>query len=82
MTPWCGTLRSGASKVRLLLQPKVMGDGALSLAQAMSVCKGFRAVLGVALLPDVDSTEQCFTGHIGNQELPNRFCTEADLAAL
>jgi uncharacterized protein len=67
--------------VRLLSQPKVMGDRALSLSQAMSVYQGFRAVPGVGLLPDADSTEQCFTNFIGRKELPNRFCTDAYLAA-
>jgi uncharacterized protein len=68
--------------VRLLSQPKVMGDGALSLSQAMSVYQGFRAVPGVGLLIDADSTEQCFVSFTGQPDLPNRFCTDAYLAAL
>ncbi len=68
--------------VRLLSQLKVMGDRALNLAQAISVYQGFRAVPGVDLLSDADSTEQCFTNLIGHQDLPDRFCTDAYLAAL
>jgi uncharacterized protein len=68
--------------VRLLAQPKVMGEGVLSLAQAMIVYQNFRAIPGVGLLVDAESTEQVLTRFTNDEELPYRFCTDAYLAAL
>jgi uncharacterized protein len=68
--------------VRLLAQPKVMGQGVLTLAQAMVVYQNFRAIPGIGLLADADSTDQIFTRFVGDEQLPHRFCTDAYLAAL
>jgi uncharacterized protein len=68
--------------VRLLAQSKVMGEGVLSLAQAMIVYQNFRAIPGIGLLVDAESTEQVFTRFTIEEKLPHRFCTDAYLAAL
>jgi uncharacterized protein len=68
--------------VRLMAQPKVMGEGVLSLAQAVVVYQNFRAIPGIGLLVDAESTDQVFTRFISDQALAHRFCTDAYLAAL
>jgi toxin-antitoxin system PIN domain toxin len=72
--------------VRLLSQPKVMGQGVLNLVQAMALYKQFRAVAGVDLLAEpkqCDSVLQALVvAHSTNQPLPTRLWTDAYLAAL
>jgi uncharacterized protein len=66
----------------LLAQPKVMGKGVLTLAQANAVYKNFLAVPGVGLLADTELTDEILSGFLNISDLPNRFCTDAYLAAL
>ena len=68
--------------VRLLCQPKVVGKGALALSGAFAVYQGFRAVPGIALLPEPASCELQLQQFIGAVTLPPRFWTDAYLAAL
>jgi uncharacterized protein len=68
--------------IRLLAQPKVMGKGVLTLAQANAVYKNFLAVPGVGLLADTELTDEILSGFLNISDLPNRFCTDAYLAAL
>lgn len=73
--------------VRVLCQPKVAGQGALSLAKAWRVYQGFRTLPSVGIMSEVDSLEQ----HLGalvappgidaSQALPTRLWTDAYLAA-
>jgi uncharacterized protein len=68
--------------IRLLSQPKVMGKGVLTLAQASAVYQKFRTVTGIGLLPDSESTDAMLEDFLNLSNLPNRFCTDAYLAAL
>jgi uncharacterized protein len=68
--------------IRLLAQPKVMGKGVLTLAQANAVYQNFLAVPGVGLLADNKFTDEILRGFLNIGNLPNRFCTDAYLAAL
>jgi uncharacterized protein len=69
--------------VRLLCQPKVVGEGALSLPRAWSVYQSFRALPIIDLLadpPDCDTQIQALLTAQG--ALPARLWTDAYLAAL
>jgi uncharacterized protein len=68
--------------IRLLAQPKVMGQGVLTLAQANAVYQNFLAIPGVGLLADTESTDEFLRRFLNISNLPNRFCTDAYLAAL
>ncbi len=68
--------------IRLLAQPKVMGKGVLTLAQANVVYQNFLAVPGIGLLADNESTDEILRGFLNIGNLPNRYCTDAYLAAL
>lgn len=72
--------------VRLLSQPKVMGQGVLNLAQAMALYQQFRAVAGVDLLTEPRQCDAVLQGLVlansTNQPLPTRLWTDAYLAAL
>lgn len=69
--------------VRLLCQPKVVGEGALALPAAWAVYQGFRALPMIDLLaepPDVDTHIETLLATQG--ALPHRLWTDAYLAAL
>lgn len=70
--------------VRLLCQPKVVGEGALQLPAAWAVYQGFRAVPGVGLLNDPADCEQHLAPHLSQEgePLPPRCWTDAYLAAM
>jgi uncharacterized protein len=68
--------------VRLLAQPKVMGAGVLTLAQANTVYQSFLVVPGIGLIADNTSTDKNLATFLNLNNLPNRFCTDAYLAAL
>lgn len=72
--------------VRLLSQPKVMGKGALNLAQAMTLYQQFRDISGVDLLAEPKPCDSVLQGLVAaqsaNQPLPTRLWTDAYLAAL
>lgn len=72
--------------VRLLSQPKVMGQGVLNLAQAMALYQQFLAVAGVDLLTEPRQFDAVLQGLVlansANQPLPTRLWTDAYLAAL
>ncbi|WP_342131338.1 TA system VapC family ribonuclease toxin [Hydrogenophaga sp. OTU3427] len=66
--------------VRLLSQPKLMGDGALSLVQAHGVYRELRAQPGVAFVPDHESADAVLPKLLA-PEPPPRLWTDAWLAA-
>jgi uncharacterized protein len=72
--------------VRLLSQPKVMGQGVLNLVDAMALYQQFRAVAGVGLLSESKQCDSVLQSLIvtrsTNQPLPARLWTDAYLAAL
>jgi uncharacterized protein len=72
--------------VRLLSQPKVMGQGVLNLVQAMGLYQQFRTVPGVDLIAETKQCDSVLQGlvvtHSANQPLPTRLWTDAYLAAL
>jgi uncharacterized protein len=68
--------------VHLLCQPKVVGEGALTLNAAFALYQRFRSVPGVGLLPDPASCEPVFQKLLTATALPPRFWTDAYLAAL
>lgn len=72
--------------VRLMSQPKVMGQGVLNLVQAMALYQQFRAVAGVDLLAEPRQCDSVLQGlvvaHSATQPLPTRLWTDAYLAAL
>jgi uncharacterized protein len=66
--------------VRLLSQPKLMGDAALSLVQAHQVYRELRAQLGVAFVPDHEGADAVLPELLA-PTLPPRLWTDAWLAA-
>jgi uncharacterized protein len=68
--------------VRLLCQPKVVGNGALSLSAAYALYQSFRAVPGVGVLGDPATCEPRLEKMLAVNELPTRLWTDAYLAAL
>jgi len=66
--------------VRLLSQPKLMGDAALSLAQAHQVYRDLRAQPGVAFVPDAETADAALPQLLA-ANLPPRLWTDAWLAA-
>ena len=66
--------------VRLLSQPKLMGDAALSLAQAHGVYRQLRAQPGVGFVPDAEAADAALA-HLLAANLPPRLWTDAWLAA-
>lgn len=71
------------SLVRLLSQPRVMGDAALSLPAAMAVYQQWLDTPDVAMLPDPAGVDQQLQALVGTpaQALPSRLWTDAFLAA-
>ena len=70
--------------VRLLCQPKVVGEGALHLPAAWDLYQRFRAVPGVGLLADPQDCDEQLATHLGQEgaPLPARYWTDAYLAAM
>lgn len=71
------------SLVRLLSQPRVMGDAALSLPAALAVYQQWVDTPDVALLPEPVGVDQQLQSLVGSsaQTLPSRLWTDAFLAA-
>lgn len=73
---WLGLLR-------LLCQPRVMGEGALTLAGAWQVVQDFRAVPGVGLLAEPSGCDTHLARLLQREPpLPHRMATDAYLAAV
>lgn len=69
--------------VRLLCQPKVVGEGALALPAAWAVCQSFRALPVIDLLADPEDCDVHLQTLLAAQStLPARRWTDAYLAAL
>ena len=72
--------------VRLLSQPKVMGQGVLNLVQAMALYQQFRDVAGVDLLTEPKQCDSVLhtliSANSAGQPLPTRLWTDAYLAAV
>ena len=71
------------SLVRLLAQPAVMGEHAMSLPQAWAVYQQWRSVPHVDMLPDPPDLDSVLQSMLGNAAipLPARLWTDACLAA-
>lgn len=69
--------------VRLLSQPKVMGEGVLSLPAAHAIYRQLRATAWVAFLGDTESADTILSLFIGEESapLPARLWSDAWLAA-
>lgn len=70
--------------VRLLCQPKLMGEGALGLPDALAIYRGLREAEGVAFCSDSESADQMLAGWLGDRAapLPARLWPDAWLAAV
>jgi toxin-antitoxin system PIN domain toxin len=68
--------------VRLLCQPKVVGEGALAPAAAWAAYQRFRAVTGVGLLSEPEGSDLQLHALVAQSPLPARLWTDAYLAAL
>ena len=69
--------------VRLLCQPKVVGEGALALDQALALYARFRAIPDVGLLADAEGCEARLQALVtAAAPLPPRLWTDAYLAAM
>jgi len=66
--------------VRLLSQPRVMGEGVLQAAGALGVYAQITQAPGVGLLPEPAGCEQAFR-QLVQPDLPARLLTDAYLAA-
>ncbi len=67
--------------VRLLTQPKLMGDSALELAEAWRLYESYVSMPHVALMNDPDGVDVQLSGFIAKQ-LPARLLTDAYLASV
>ena len=68
--------------VRLLSQPKVMGDAALGLCDAHALYQKLRQTTGVGFLPDSEAADALLAGRFGQTpSLPARLWTDIWLAA-
>lgn len=69
--------------VRLLCQPKIMGEGVLSLAQAHSTYRQLRDMEGVAFCPDTESADAVLAAWSmeAAKPMPARLWPDAWLAA-
>jgi uncharacterized protein len=78
---FCRTTMLGL--VRLLCQPKVVGEGALALPAAWAVYQSFRAVPIIDLLADPADCDAAIQSLLSVQStLPSRLWTDTYLAAL
>lgn len=66
--------------VRLLAQPRVMGDGALQAAAALDMYGQIIQAPGVGLMPEPAGCEQAYRQFV-QPDLPARLLTDAYLAA-
>ncbi len=67
--------------VRLLCQPKVVGEGALTLAAAFALYQRFRALPAVGLLPEPAGCDAQLQGFVTARTMAPRLWTDAWLAA-
>ena len=67
---------------RLVMQPKVMGDAALTAAEASALLAKFVQQPGVSYAPPSNEGWDVFHALMRQAELPPRLCTDAHLAAL
>lgn len=70
--------------VRLLTQPKLMGDGVLGLPQAQAIYQQLRQADGVGFVGDTESADALlarWVAPLGQAPLPARLWTDAWLAA-
>jgi predicted nucleic acid-binding protein len=67
--------------VRLLSQPRVMGDAVCSLAKAAAILRAFLSLPGVVFRPDPACSWEVFEQLVGRGDCPQRLCTDAHLAA-
>ena len=68
--------------VRLVMQPKVMGDAVLTAAQASALLDQFVQQPGVSYAQPASEGWDVFHGLMRRAELSPRLCTDAHLAAL
>ena len=68
--------------VRLVMQPKVMGDAALTAAAASALLDQFVQQPGVSYAQPSSEGWDVFHGFMRQADLPPRLCTDAYLAAL
>ena len=68
--------------VRLVMQPKVMGDAVLTAAEASALLDGFQQQSGVSYAQPSSDGWEVFHGLMRQQDLSPRLCTDAHLAAL
>ena len=79
-TLWfCRTTMLGL--VRLLCQPKVVGEGALSLPKAFALYQRFRSLPGVGMLQESAACEDKLQTYVTARAMPARLWTDAWLAA-
>ena len=68
--------------VRLVMQPKVMGDAVLTAAEASALLDGFQQQSGVSYAQPSSDGWEVFHKLMRQQDLSPRLCTDAHLAAL
>ena len=68
--------------VRLVMQPKLMGDAALTAAEASALLAKFVQQPGVSIAQPSNEGWDVFHALMRQVELPSRLCTDAHLAAL
>ena len=68
--------------VRLVMQPKVMGDAALTAAEASTLLETFVQQPGVCHAQPSNDGWDVFHGLMRQAEISPRLCTDAHLAAL
>ena len=68
--------------VRLVMQPKVMGDAALTAAEASTLLETFMQQPGVCHAQPSSEGWDVFHGLMRQAEMSPRLCTDAHLAAL
>ena len=68
--------------VRLLSQPRVMGEAVLSLGQASAVQTAFLEQPGVRLVDDAAASWPVFRQLLSRGTWPARLCTDVHLAAI
>ena len=65
-----------------VMQPKVMGDAALTAAEASALLAKFVQQPGVSYAPPSNEGWEVFHGFMHQSEISPRLCTDAHLAAL
>ena len=77
---FCTTTALGL--VRLVMQPKVMGDAAFTAAEASALLAKFVQQPGVSYAQPSNEGWEVFHGFMHQSEISPRLCTDAHLAAL